>query len=579
MVIVHALSADVNIRAGRIESIELKKDIGSKNAVLVEVSIVPAYKNDEQSMSGELLPDLTEERVVVEGKENKLTIVLDRIGAFDYQFKHNIEFPFIESFSGNDLKGSYKSPDIILDEQGREYRSFQMNIQTKSAIYYRFVEINRDMPGLVKLCFAIQEVLAKTPSDEFASKLTIQANDLIAQPGIMLSSSDSTGLVNKLLKKYPPHQFVSILVPLQHIDPDKAYDLIKARSSLLGDISVNRDNPSLLITDQADYVQSMTAALHQLDQPVPQAMIEVRILEVTWRKNERIGFDWNVNNSNGTILSDQSLASGRQIQGALQSASRDLASQSMRNAITMGSVSASKLNSVTAQLDLLSQEGRVKLLASTHLKVINNHKASFHAGSTFPMMARSSIQLRDSNNINSYYEKNISRTQTDYDDWKQFTRLDGDGELLSRDETSNWHKSPASTANEGFDKDGLRSYGETVNLVQSEFKTGVQLEVVPNIRNGREVSLDLTPSVTEVTGWRQPSDMPILSTRQTTTSLKALDGETIVIAGLFREISITDKSGVPGLSKIPFLGRFFRTESESKVQSEIVFLLNIKVER
>lgn len=548
-------------RAGKVREMSLRQDVADPDLAIFEIQIEPAYPDGTQPESGELLPGFDEETMVIGGEDTRMSVVLDRIGAFGYKFENGPKIPFLRSVVLQDLRGSYKDPDKMLDADGREYRSLKITIESRTAIFYRLIDINRDNPEVVILRFGVQVAPKRTVDEDFLPTVTLNVNDVAPRPGVVLPGSEGHASLDENLRKVPESSFVSVLVPLRHLEPDRAAGLIKNRSSLLGDISIDRDNPALLITDRADYVRSMTAALRLLDRPVPQAMIEVRILEVTWKEEERLGFNWHVNAAEGNVLGDRDVIRGKTASGGLGTLMRDGASQAL-SGVVLGRVSDRHLNLVSAQLDLLSKEGRVKLLASTRLKVMNNHRATFHAGSTIPVFNRNNVSVTDSRSGNTDYSRDTNRTRNSSYDLQDST--DGTG-------STNW------TDRERFGRDRDSNHSATIEMQERNYKTGVRLNVTPNIREGGEVTLELAPSVTEVSGWRQPSDMPILNTREMTTTLKARGGDSILIAGLFREASVNEESGIPGLKKVPGVGRLFRTDQKQVVKSEIVFLLKLAV--
>ena len=50
-------------------------------------------------------------------------------------------------------------------------------------------------------------------------------------------------------------------------------------------------------------------------------------------------------------------------------------------------------------------------------------------------------------------------------------------------------------------------------------------------------------------------------------------GETIVLGGLIREEETTREGGVPGLYKIPVIGKLFGTTSKAKRRTELIVLI------
>ena len=122
----------------------------------------------------------------------------------------------------------------------------------------------------------------------------------------------------------------------------------------------------------------------------------------------------------------------------------------------------------------------------------------------------------------------------------------------------------------GFDRD--------TNTVLFEYKkVGVLLDFVPTVVDSDRIVLTVRPEVSEpdfseplVIG---PVPLPVINVRRAETTVEVGNGESIVIAGLFRNRSVTEESGVPGLKDVPLLGLLFgRTATESDELELIVIV-------
>ena len=61
------------------------------------------------------------------------------------------------------------------------------------------------------------------------------------------------------------------------------------------------------------------------------------------------------------------------------------------------------------------------------------------------------------------------------------------------------------------------------------------------------------------------------------TTLQIKDQETIVLGGLINRTEGVSWKGVPVLSRIPYLGRLFKTKSTTNSENELVILLTPKI--
>ncbi|MFK7897585.1 MAG: type II secretion system secretin GspD [Myxococcota bacterium] len=97
---------------------------------------------------------------------------------------------------------------------------------------------------------------------------------------------------------------------------------------------------------------------------------------------------------------------------------------------------------------------------------------------------------------------------------------------------------------------------------------GVTLRVTPQISEGDTLRLQIFQELTEVTELAQnlgdPSEVGVsLSSRKVENTVVVNDGETVAIGGLISEVFSDTTTGVPYLSKIPWLGWLFKTKGES----------------
>jgi MSHA type pilus biogenesis protein MshL len=106
---------------------------------------------------------------------------------------------------------------------------------------------------------------------------------------------------------------------------------------------------------------------------------------------------------------------------------------------------------------------------------------------------------------------------------------------------------------------------------------GITLDVTPQIAEDGTIIMNIHPSITEKTGEKPTPDgkttFPLLSVRETDTTVRVKDNQTIIIAGLMQEKIEETYIGVPGLQSIPLLGALFRYKTESKRNSELVIMI------
>lgn len=108
-------------------------------------------------------------------------------------------------------------------------------------------------------------------------------------------------------------------------------------------------------------------------------------------------------------------------------------------------------------------------------------------------------------------------------------------------------------------------------------EAGVNLNLLPQISEEGDIVTRISPRITEVVGQVTTPDgfqvEPILSVRQTNSTLRIRDGQSVVIGGLrfSRQTEVVDK--VPLLGDIPFLGLPFRRTIQTQRQVELIIVL------
>lgn len=121
----------------------------------------------------------------------------------------------------------------------------------------------------------------------------------------------------------------------------------------------------------------------------------------------------------------------------------------------------------------------------------------------------------------------------------------------------------------------VASTGVTSQTVQY-IDTGLKLEVEPTVSSSEDISIkinlnvgSLGDKVVATTGGNESVAFRV-GTRLTSTQLRLHDGETQILAGLIDDQDRKNLSGIPGLSKLPLLGRLFSSQTDDKVKTEIV---------
>ena len=122
--------------------------------------------------------------------------------------------------------------------------------------------------------------------------------------------------------------------------------------------------------------------------------------------------------------------------------------------------------------------------------------------------------------------------------------------------------------------------GATGGTVISEVEyrdTGVLLTVTPHINAGGIVTMEVSQEVSLVGPAVAPSGNVSVDQRTIQSSVSVQSGETIVLGGLIQERKTDSVTGVPVLSKLPFIGALFSETADDALRTELIVLITPKV--
>ncbi|WP_162143318.1 type II secretion system protein GspD [Chitinilyticum aquatile] len=126
---------------------------------------------------------------------------------------------------------------------------------------------------------------------------------------------------------------------------------------------------------------------------------------------------------------------------------------------------------------------------------------------------------------------------------------------------------------------------------ESELHTvpiGLVMQVTPQIADSGAISLNVRPTITNVSsyvadpavailaansGSTVQSLIPVTQVREFDSTLKVPSGQTAVLGGLIQDAIKTDRQGIPVLSRIPTVGDLFSYRDDKASKSELIIFL------
>jgi general secretion pathway protein D len=119
--------------------------------------------------------------------------------------------------------------------------------------------------------------------------------------------------------------------------------------------------------------------------------------------------------------------------------------------------------------------------------------------------------------------------------------------------------------------------GNIVPVTSFQYQdVGIKIEVEPRVHHNKEVTLKLTIEVSNLNGFvevQAGQRQPIIGTRTIASSIRLKDGETNLLAGLFRTDKSNTTNSVPFLGDLPILGRLFSKKATTDGQTDLVLTL------
>lgn len=193
--------------------------------------------------------------------------------------------------------------------------------------------------------------------------------------------------------------------------------------------------------------------------------------------------------------------------------------QGMSAAPSTLSLSLNKLDQYTALIDAMKEQGDVRVVSQPRIRIMNNQMAAVKVGTDETFFSRSSNRV-----------------------------IQGGGNVL-----------------------------ETVNEEARSVNLGVSLKVMPQISADGWTMLNITPSVTRLSGTSVSrsgdSTAPILDVSEATTMVRVRSGELVILGGLIQEESSDTNRSVPGVGEVPLFGNLFKGTYQSGKRKELVIFL------
>jgi len=286
-----------------------------------------------------------------------------------------------------------------------------------------------------------------------------------------------------------------------------AKDVQAAIKNLAAEVQIDQGGNRLVVVTSPRVISEIRNVVKVLDVPAKQVMLEARVVEVSTDDVKRLGIDWDQLSRQGFIF----------VEGTYDSSigTGDNISNLQMFPNTPGTYDIFKLQnfSRTAQvfrvaLDLLIRDGNARVLANPKIATLNGREASILIGSRIPYTTTGTV-----------------------------------------------FAGGAAAPTERIERE----------------EVGIKLRITPLINADGYITTQISPEVSSVIGFRGANgDLPVVSTRQATTTVRLKDGNSVIIGGLLSEEKTSTVSKVPILGSIPGLGYLFQHHSTQVIKKDLV---------
>lgn len=287
-----------------------------------------------------------------------------------------------------------------------------------------------------------------------------------------------------------------------------ATEVKQALRGLTEQIEVDRGGNRLIVVTSPRIISEVQEMVAEIDKPARQVMLEARIVEVSTDDAKKLGVDWDLLNRQGMVF----------VEGTYSK----ILSDDAENLGKLTSADAVPNSAGTNDIWNLRAFTRTPKVFRAFLDLMITNKSA-------RVLANPKIATLNGKEANMLVGSRIP-----------------------------------------FVVSGTVFAGGAASAAQSVQKeeVGIKLAITPLINADGWITTTIRPEVSSVTGYN--GDLPIIATRQVSTTVRLRDSSSVIIGGLLNEERVTTESRLPILSDIPVLGVFFRHKFTTVKKTDLV---------
>lgn len=286
-----------------------------------------------------------------------------------------------------------------------------------------------------------------------------------------------------------------------------ANDVRQALGNLAATVTIDQGGNRLIVVTSPRVIAEIREIVKVMDVPARQVMLEARVVEVSTDDAKRLGIDWGLLSRQGFVFFEGSGDS-------TVSSGTDVTNlDNIEN--TPGSSDIFMLRNFSRSpqvfrvaIDLLIRNGNARVLANPKIATLNGRPASMLIGSRIPYTISSTV-----------------------------------------------FAGGAAAPTERVERE----------------EVGVKLKITPLINADGYITTTIEPEVSSVVAFTGTNnDLPIVSTRQASTTVRLKDGNSVIIGGLLSEEKSNTVTRFPILGYLPLVGYLFQHHVTRLTKTDLV---------
>jgi len=287
----------------------------------------------------------------------------------------------------------------------------------------------------------------------------------------------------------------------------EANDMKGALASLAAEIQVDKGGNRLIVVTSPRVIAEIQEIVSAMDVPSRQVSLEARVIEISTGGMKKLGIDWDQLNRQSFVIIEGE-PHGNSPRGGFPDSVTWFRKGPGEHGLLKPRDLWRQSYGWRFALDMIIQQGQARVLANPKIVTLNGHEASILIGSRVPYVVT--------------------------------------GTALAAGAAA------------------------PIQRVEKE-EVGIKLRITPIINPDGFITTQISPEVSAIDRFTGPNDeLPVVSTREASTTVRLKDGNTVVIGGLLSEVKTSQITRVPLLGSIPILGALFQHRSTTNTKTDLM---------